>query len=256
MTENYLHPSSEDILETAPPGKFSEKSPEKFSGKAPDKVPEKFKDPQTGEIRVEALMTSYLEMEKKLSRMMPYPDSPHNKDKVYQHLGRPKSPEAYSIDLSHGMFGRDKDCDHAMYEKGFSNDQAQLVYDLAREKMAPMIMEMAAEFQADREIERLVDKFGGPERWREMSRQLLAYGKKSLSPDALEGLSSSYDGVMALYKMMQRDEPGINARTDGYYSQESEDELRSMVRDPRYWRDKDPSYIRKVSDGFRKLYGE
>jgi hypothetical protein len=62
---------------------------------------------------------------------------------------------------------------------------------------------LAAEFQADREIERLVKDFGGPEQWRETSRQLLSYGRKNLPPQVLEGLSGSYDGVMALYSMMK-----------------------------------------------------
>lgn len=32
-----------------------------------------------------------------------------------------------------------------------------------------------------------------------------------------------------------------------------EEELRAMMRDPRYWRDRDPNIIRRVSEGFRKL---
>lgn len=32
--------------------------------------------------------------------------------------------------------------------------------------------------------------------------------------------------------------------------------LHAMMRDPKYWRDKDPAYIQKVTDGFKDLYGE
>jgi hypothetical protein len=35
-----------------------------------------------------------------------------------------------------------------------------------------------------------------------------------------------------------------------------EKDLHSMMRDPRYWRDKDPSFIAKVTDGFQKIYGK
>jgi hypothetical protein len=28
-----------------------------------------------------------------------------------------------------------------------------------------------------------------------------------------------------------------------------------MMRDPKYWRDKDPSYVAKVTEGFKKMYG-
>lgn len=32
-------------------------------------------------------------------------------------------------------------------------------------------------------------------------------------------------------------------------------ELQYMMRDPKYWRDQDPSFIAKVTEGFQKLYG-
>ncbi len=78
-----------------------------------------------------------------------------------------------------------------------------MVYDLAAERLVPMILELSADFKADREVEKLTAAFGGPQTWQEMSRQLLAYGKKTLPPDVLTNLSSSYEGVMALYRMMK-----------------------------------------------------
>jgi hypothetical protein len=30
--------------------------------------------------------------------------------------------------------------------------------------------------------------------------------------------------------------------------------LRNMMRDPKYWRDHDEEYIRKIENGFKKLY--
>lgn len=33
-------------------------------------------------------------------------------------------------------------------------------------------------------------------------------------------------------------------------------ELQSMMRDPKYWRDQDPSFVAKVTEGFQKLYGK
>lgn len=35
----------------------------------------------------------------------------------------------------------------------------------------------------------------------------------------------------------------------------TEKELREMMRDPKYWRDHDPETVRKIEDGFKKLYG-
>lgn len=36
----------------------------------------------------------------------------------------------------------------------------------------------------------------------------------------------------------------------------TESQLKTMQQDPKYWRDKDPAFIAKVSDGFKKLYGD
>ena len=35
----------------------------------------------------------------------------------------------------------------------------------------------------------------------------------------------------------------------------SQDALDEMMRDPRYWRQRDPEFIARVTEGFRKLYG-
>ena len=60
---------------------------------------------------------------------------------------------------------------------------------------------------------------------------------------------------MALYKMMKGDEPqGLNSK--GQTTEDgTENELRTMMRDPKYWRDRDPAFIQKVTDGFQKIYG-
>jgi len=34
----------------------------------------------------------------------------------------------------------------------------------------------------------------------------------------------------------------------------SEGDLREMMKDKRYWRDRDPAFIRAVTDGYRRLY--
>jgi len=43
--------------------------------------------------------------------------------------------------------------------------------------------------------------------------------------------------------------------TDGNAPEKlSESDLRNMMRDPKYWRDHDAEYIRKIENGFKKLY--
>lgn len=218
-------------------------------------LPEKFKDPETGEIRLDALINSYLELEKKMAVMMPRPDTDEDRMSVLKILGMPDTPEEYEINTDNSLLEMDADVNSRLHGKGFTRDQVQEVYDLAEEKLVPMILEMAGEFKADREIERLTSAFGGEEKWQEVSRQLLAFGQKNLPEDVLETLSSSFEGVMTLYRMMKGDEPAVSARIETPNAM-SEQDLQSMMRDPRYWREKDPSFVSKVTDGFAKMYGE
>ncbi len=203
-------------------------------------VPEKFKHPETGEVQVDLLLRSYKDLEQRLSKMP----------------SRPKTPEDYCIDCAHGLFEPDAEINRRLHENGFTHEQAQAVYDLAAEKMVPMVREIAADAQADREVEKLVAHFGGAEQWKEMSRQLLAFGQKNLPGDVLDNLSSSFEGVVALHRMMKGDEPGLQRRSSSHDGGQVNDaELSSMMRDPRYWRDKDPAFIAKVTAGFQNLYG-
>ncbi len=201
-------------------------------------IPDKFKDPSTGELKVESLLTSYSELEKKLSKTPSVP----------------KSPDEYCVNCDHGYFGVDKDLNQKLHAKGFTNEQVQTVYDLAAEKMVPLVFQIAADYNAEREIEKLVKNFGGEEQWREVSRQLLAFGQKALPADVLETLSSSYEGVLSLHRMMKGEEPGLS-RSEPAGNKQGELELQSMMRDPKYWRDQDPSFVAKVTEGFQKLYG-
>ncbi|MBI2233980.1 MAG: hypothetical protein HYU57_03100, partial [Micavibrio aeruginosavorus] len=96
---------------------------------------------------------------------------------------------------------------------------------------------------------------GGPEKWQEVSRQLLAYGRKNLPADVLENLSTSFEGVMMLHRMMKGDGEAASPRVESGTAL-NEGDLRSMMRDPRYWRHKDPGFVSKVTEGFRNLYGQ
>jgi hypothetical protein len=119
--------------------------------------------------------------------------------------------------------------------------------------MVPMIIEIASCFQCDKEREKLEEKFGGKEKWGEVSRQLLQYAKNKLPEQVLEGLSSSYDGVIALYNMMTEDAPMMSV-SDEVEAGLSQEELNSMMQDKRYWQSKDPKFVAKVTEGFKKLY--
>lgn len=202
--------------------------------------PEKFKDNDSGGLRVQALINSYKELEKMMG----------------SRPSAPKSPDEYCIECEHGMFEPDAEVNARLYEKGFSQDQAQEVYNIAADKMVPMLSQMKGDFDADREVEKLMNHFGGAESWKRVSAQLLSFGQKNLPEDVLDNLSSTYEGVIALHKMMKGEEPSLKRESAPVDNSASEAELSSMMRDPKYWRDKDPSMIAKVTQGFQKIYGK
>ena len=204
-------------------------------------IPDKFKNAETGAIRLDALVNSYGELEKKMSEKATH--------------SAPASPEEYCVNCDHGMFEPDTEINKRLHAKGMSQEQVQEVYDLAAEKMVPMVKQIAGDFSADHEVEKLINHFGGADQWKEVSRQLLAFGQRNLPADVFENLSSSFDGMIALYKMMQSEEPTMKKRTSNPSHTGTED-LQSMIRDPKYWRDKDPAFVKKVTDGFKNMYGE
>ncbi len=215
--------------------KFDETVPQR-----PDYIPEKFWDQKSGSVRIDQLAYSYKTLEKKLS------------DK--QELNKPAVPDQYDIKVKDNLFDLDETLNDRLRAKGFSQEQAQEVYDLAFEYMLPIILFIVADYKADREAEKLIAHFGGVDGWNETARQLKAYGEKTLSKDALQGLAGSFDGIMALHKMMVNDiGDGITVRGQAVGSSTIQD-INTMMKNPKYWRDRDPSYIAKVTEAFERIY--
>lgn len=231
---------SENLLkeETKPEKSLIEEQP---AVKEELKAPDKFLDKETGEVNVKALLKSYLELEKKLS------EKTNNSPVI------PASIDEYEITCNHNYFESDDELNKKLLESGFTKEQAQLVYDLAEERMIPMIIEIASCFECDKEKARLEEKFGGKEKWKEVSRQLLQYAKNKLPEQVIKGLSSSYDGVIALYNMMIEDAPAMSVPDEVEGSLPPE-ELHKMMQDKRYWQERNPEFISKVTEGFKKLY--
>jgi len=220
----------------------------------PEGLPEKFWDTSKNEVRLDDLVKSYCALEKKLGAGFSMPEDDEGRMKILHALGVPETPDEYNVQMKNDLLSVDADLNKRLHAKGFTADQVQEVYDLASERLVPMILDIAAEFQADREVERLVEAFGGKEQWGATSRQLLAYGRKNLPPQVLDGLAGSYDGVMALYQMMKGENPAA-LESASSASGITEKDLHGLMRDPKYWRDKDPATIAKVTEGFKQLYG-
>jgi len=222
----------------------------------PPEVPEKFWDDAKGEIRVDALLKSYRELERRSSRLVAAPDDDNDAEgraRLQRLLGWPETPDEYQVEQRHPLTAPDADVNKRLHEAGFTKRQVQLVYDLAAERLLPLIAEAAAEFEADRERDRLIEHFGGEERFRQSASQLAAWGKANLPEAVYTALSATFDGVLAIERMMAKGEPAL-MREGNAETAPSEQELRSMVRDPRYWRNREPAFVARVQEGFRRLF--
>lgn len=224
----------------------------------PADIPEKFWDTATNSVRVDDLAKSYRELERHLGGSVKIPDASADEAdiaKFRQALGVPETADAYELQLGEDGFAADPEINRRLHQAGFTQSQAQLVYDLAQEYIGPMVQQTAADFEAERQTERLQKHFGGAENWTGISRQIQEWGKANLAPAALSALSTTYEGCLALHKMMQSHEPGL-VRSSAPAERNGSDELKAMMRDPRYWRERDPAFIRQVTDGFSRLYAE
>lgn len=209
-------------------------------------VPEKFKDPKTGEIKVEELLKSYLALEKKLS------------ERAVSGAASgfmPASADEYDIQLKNDLITIDPEINERLFELGFTNEQVQAVYDLAVEKVLPLLQELSADYKADQELAALENEFGGAEQFNTIARQISAWGEKNLNPDIYEALCCSKDGILTMYKMMGGNaEPSLMQEATEQYPADTEETLRALMRDPKYWRKNDPSVVKRVEEGFKRLY--
>jgi len=247
-----------------------------------------FRDPATGDLRLDALAQAVRGLQAKLQGQGAAPDERPDVDAAPEAVsgdtdpdtdretdgartappagawaaasagqtGRvPGRPEDYPIQPPHPLVQPDGEVNRALFNAGVTDKQAQLVYDLAADRMLPAIKEMAREFEADRQADRLAREFGGDEAWTEAAEQLATWGRKHLPREVFDALATTYDGVMAMHRMMQNGETGLAGTSGETAGGESEDELRRLMADPRYWRDRDPATVKRVQNGFKKLYG-
>ncbi|MBL4693561.1 MAG: hypothetical protein JKY92_09565 [Magnetovibrio sp.] len=215
-------------------------SPDGAQNGQPSWLPRKFWDERTGQPRTEELSRSYQELERK-SR------APLSSD-------HPLTARDYKLELQE-LLELDDNVNDQMFAKGFSNTQAQLVYDLAHEKLAPIFHDYQRQADEQRDSADLVSHFGSQERFMAIRPQLKAWGESNLDRHVFDTLSGTSKGVIALHGMMQNREPGLS-RESTNISGANEKELRAMMNDPKYWRDRDPAAVSRVKEGFKSLYPE
>ena len=216
-----------------------------------DKIPEKFLN-QDGTLNSDSLIKSYTELEKKIGTMITVPSEnsdEETKKKFNRAIGVPENSSEYPKNELYD----DEKLREKFFEIGLTKTQVEKIYDIANEFLSPMISDLFSVQNETRAINELKSFFGNSEKMNEALRAIDAFGKRFLPHDAFEVLCSTPQGIQGVYKMMQSIEPDV--KTDKNETQNlSDSDLRRMMRDPKYWRDGDKEYIRKIENGFKKLY--
>ena len=216
-----------------------------------EQIPEKFLN-QDGELNTSALVKSYCELEKKMSNMVSVPneDSDESVKQKFNHaIGVPDNIEDYP---TNSLFD-DESVRTKFHEIGLTAKQVEKLYDIAEEFLQPTLKSLFQLQNQTNAINELKNFFGSTEKMNDALREINAFGERFLPADAFDELCSTPQGIQGIYKMMQSMEPDV--LTDKNTTENiTDDMLRNMMRDPRYWRDQDPEYVRKIENGFKKLY--
>jgi len=206
------------------------------------KIPNKFLDSE-GQLKTDDLLKSYLELERKLSSVTPLDEESS------------KTPKKYQLTMKSPLVQEDPEINQILLEHGFTNDQAQLVYDLASDKIIPALQKLMDDISTDQELQGLEQAFGGPEQFNIVARQISAWGEKNLDQKTFMALASTKDGILTMYKMMQGDLETPLLKGQGHISpQDDEASLKKLMQSPKYWRDQDPELLKRVEAGFKRLY--
>ena len=216
-----------------------------------EKIPEKFLN-EDGTLNSDSLIKSYNALEKKIGSMVSVPNSESDestRERFYRAIGVPDDISKYP---TNDMFDNDS-LRQKFHDIGLTCNQVAEIYSIANEFLSPLISDLFTMKNETSAYQELKNFFGGDEKMCDALREINLFGEKFLPHDAFDALCSTPQGIQGVYKMMQSMEPHIETQKNESENL-TDDDLRRMMRDPKYWRDNDPEYVRKIENGFRKLY--
>ena len=215
-------------------------------------IPQKFQN-DDGSLNADLLLKSYAELEKKIGAMVSLPDDGDSdaRKKFFAKIGAPSSPDEYALPP---MFADAANVREKFLEIGLTKTQASAVFQLAEEFLAPAFDQLLVASSESEGLAELKEFFGGDEKMLSALKDVDSFAQKNLPADAYDGLCSSAEGVKTIYAMMQSKEPGVHV-TGATDDELTEGDLRRLMKDPKYWRDHDDEFVRKIESGFRKVFG-
>lgn len=222
----------------------------------PEHIPEKFWDVNNKSVNVEALSTSYNSLEKKLGKR-----TDDLSQQIRQDIDNQKMknvPKEYEIKLPEDLpedvqIDIDKEQPLMKWwagkakEMGFSQDQFN-------DGISQFINN---EIGSLPDVEQEMLDLGDNAKERVESADLWA--KKHLSENAyntISNLASTSQGIKTLEEIMALNKTSVMPSTPtAIEGKPTLDDLRSMMKDPRYWKDgdKDNAYIQRVTKLFEQI---
>ncbi len=222
----------------------------------PEYISEKFWDNDRGEVNVESLSTSYNALEKKLGQRTDELSKQIRTDLEQERNA--KIPEKYEIKLPDDI-PEDIQID-------VSEDQPLLKWWGDKAKSMGLSQEeynegintfVQNEIAGLPDIEQEKLNLGDNAKQRIESTDLWA--KKHLSEEGyntIAKIASTANGVKALEEIMSLNKNPVMPQTPtAVEAKPTIDDLRSMMKDPKYWKDgeKDPTYINRVAKLFEQI---
>lgn len=218
----------------------------------PDGLPESFWDAEAGQVKVNDLIGSYSELSK------------FKTETESKFAARPESADKYEVKLPEGFqmpegvefkVDADNPLVKAVQETVFNAGGSQADFEkLVGAFVQDTLMEtQRAQETAQKEMEALGQNA------KVRIEAIETFAKANLSEAEAGALLDSLttkSAVEAVEKLISKAQgPQMNGAGAASSPQTvSEAELSSKMRDPRYWRDRDPAFVREVTEGFQKLY--
>ncbi len=216
-----------------------------------EKIPEKFLN-QDGTLNTDSLLKSYGELEKKIGTMVSVPnkDADENtRERFNRAIGVPDDISKYP---TNDMFDDDS-LRQKFHDIGLTCSQVEQIYSIANEFLSPVLSDLFSMKNETKSYLELKNFFGSDEKMNDALREINSFGEKFLPHDAFDALCTTPQGIQSVYRMMQSIEPHVETQKNENENL-TDNDLRRMMRDPKYWRDNDPEYVRKIENGFKKLY--
>ena len=164
-------------------------------------------------------------------------------------IGVPDNADEYP----HNEMFDDENVRQEFHKIGLTKNQVEKIYDIAQKFLSPVVDEILSVEQESNAMSELKKFFGNDEKMHDAFVAIKSFGERFLPADAFNELCSTPQGIQGMYKMMQSMEPHVETDSSDMKIL-SDDDLRRMMRDPKYWRDHDAEYVRKIENGFKKLY--